>query len=93
MGKNENLTTYYPYTDLAIEISDALRLDKDEDYQIPGVEIAKKTEAEGEITITRVRILNEEGERSMGKPKGDYMTIECPGIKQNRPSLHGRSTT
>lgn len=88
MEKDENLMTYCPRTDLAIEISDALRLNKDEDYQIPGVEIATHTKEEGEIKLTRVRILNEEGEKNMGKPKGDYMTIECPGIKQNRPSLH-----
>ena len=88
MANNENITTYYPRTDLAIEISDAIRLDKDEDYQIPGVEIATKSQEEGEIKITRVRILDEDGEVQMGKPKGDYITIECPGIKQNNPSLH-----
>lgn len=88
MEKDEKLTTYCPRTDLAIEISDALRLNKDEDYQIPGVEIATHEQEEGEIRLTRVRILNEEGEKNMGKPKGDYITIECPGIKQNRPSLH-----
>lgn len=90
MVKNETDKSVYPRTDLAIEISDAIRLEKDSDYQIPGVEIATKEEEEGAIKITRVRILDEEGESQMGKPKGDYITIECPGIKQNQPSLHER---
>lgn len=81
---------FFPRTDLAIEISDVLKLDKDEDYQIPGVEIQQKNLEEKEITITRVRILNEEGEQNMGKPQGDYITIECSGIKQNNPTLHER---
>lgn len=88
MENNEKVEVAYPRTDLAIEISDAIRLDKDEDYQIPGVEIASKSEEAGAIKVTRVRIMDEEGEKQMGKPKGDYITIECPGIKENNPSLH-----
>lgn len=79
---------FFPRTDLAIEISDVLRLDKDESYQIPGVEIHQKELENKDIIITRVRIINEEGEQNMGKPMGDYITIECSGIKQNNPSLH-----
>lgn len=30
------------------------------------------------IKVTRVKILNENGERNLGKPKGDYITIEMP---------------
>ncbi len=75
-------------TDLAIEISDALRLDKDEAYEIPGVEVKQKSFEDSRLSITRVRILNEEGERSMGKPKGDYITIESPSLKENNPKLH-----
>ena len=88
MEKNNEKGDFFPRTDLAIEISDVLKLDQAEDYQIPGVEITEKSVEEGEIKVTRVRILNEEGEVQMGKPKGDYITIECPGIKQNNPSLH-----
>ena len=88
MEMNPIKKQFFPRTDLAIEISDVLRLNKDEDYQIPGVEIHQKEIENKEINITRVRILNEEGEAQMGKPKGHYITIECPGIKQNNPSLH-----
>lgn len=90
MEKNKDLSKSYPRTDLAIEISDAIKLSKDQDYQIPGVEISGTSQEEGAIKITRVRILNEEGESNMGKPQGDYITIECPGIKQNQPSLHAK---
>nr|WP_302597758.1 GPR endopeptidase [uncultured Cellulosilyticum sp.] len=79
---------FHPRTDLAIEISDALRLDKDEDYQIPGVQVDTKSLEEGQITITRVRVLDETGEESMGKPKGDYITIESKAIKENDPPMH-----
>ncbi|MBP3888788.1 MAG: GPR endopeptidase [Cellulosilyticum sp.] len=88
MEKNNEKENFFPRTDLAIEISDVLKLDQAEDYQIPGVEITEKSIEEGEVKVTRVRILDEEGENQMGKPKGDYITIECPGIKQNNPSLH-----
>lgn len=88
MEINDEKKNFFPRTDLAIEISDLLKLDKDEDYEIPGVEILQKGFEDNAINVTRVRILNEEGEQSMGKPKGDYITIECPGIKKNNPSLH-----
>ena len=88
MEKNNEKKNFFPRTDLAIEISDVLKLDQSEDYQIPGVEITEKSEENGEIKVTRVRILNVEGEKQMGKPKGDYITIECAGMKQNNPSLH-----
>ena len=88
MEKIQAQGNFFPRTDLAIEISDVIKLEHEEGYEIPGVEITGKTLEEGEINITRVRILNEQGESQMGKPKGDYITIECPGIKQNNPSLH-----
>lgn len=88
MEINTEKKNFFPRTDLAIEISDVLRLNKDEDYEIPGVEIYQKQMEDKGLTVTRVRILNKEGEQNMGKPKGDYITIECPGIKQNNPSLH-----
>jgi len=88
MEKVQDRRDFFPRTDLAIEISDVLKLDQAEGYQIPGVEITEKSVEEDAIQITRVRILNEEGVMQMGKPKGDYITIECAGIKQNDPPLH-----
>lgn len=88
MEKTQMKKNFFPRTDLAIEISDVLRLDQAEDYQIPGVEITEKKLEEDQIQMTRVRVVDEEGERQMGKTIGDYITIECQGIKRNEPSLH-----
>ena len=88
MEKTNRNKNFFPRTDLAIEISDGIKLEQSEDYQIPGVEITEKKLENDQIHISRVRILNEEGQNQMGKPIGDYITIECLGIKKNEPSLH-----
>ena len=45
---------------------------------------------EDEITVSTVRIKTEEGEKRLGRPKGMYVTLECPYIKENRLDIHGR---
>jgi spore protease len=88
MDNNTQFDSWFPRTDLAIEISNTLRLNRDEDYQIPGVDVDKDYIEDYDITITRVGVKDEEGEKSMGKPKGDYITIECSHIKENDPDAH-----
>jgi len=88
MANNVNDNNWFPRTDLALEISNTLRLNQDEDYQIPGVDIDKDCREDYDITVTRVRVKDEIGEKSMGKPKGDYITIECSHIKENDPDTH-----
>lgn len=61
-------------TDLAVEAKEIYS--KQNNGQIPGVEVEEKRE--GEIRITEVRIISETGERSMGKPIGTYVTIDMP---------------
>jgi spore protease len=61
-------------TDLAVEAKEIYS--KRNNGQIPGVEVEEKSE--GEIKITDVKIINEVGERSMGKPVGTYITIDMP---------------
>ncbi|MDN5331005.1 MAG: spore protease [Tepidanaerobacteraceae bacterium] len=53
--------------------------------KIPGVIV--ETEKSLEITISRVRIVNEEGERALGKPKGYYVTLEVPRLREKDPEL------
>lgn len=60
-------------TDLAVEARE-LYIEK----EIPGVSVEEK-HLEG-IKVTKVKILNEKGEEAMGKPVGDYITIEAPGL-------------
>ena len=75
-------------TDLAIEISEVLKLEKDDSYSIPGVEVKQKYFKDDDMTITKVTILNEEGEKNMGKEVGQYITIESKALKENNPDEH-----
>lgn len=85
---NEYMENWSPRTDLAIEIGALLKEDKPEDYQIEGVEIlTKENEAFG-ITTTHVKVKDDKGAQNMGKPIGNYITIECQGIKDNDPEIH-----
>lgn len=80
--------TWSPRTDLAIEIGAILKENKPDDYQIEGVEIITTESEEFEITTTHVKIVNEKGEENMGKPIGNYITIEAPAMKDNDPDAH-----
>jgi spore protease len=39
------------------------------------------------MTISRVRIKDEEGSKAMGKPIGYYVTLEVPRLKEKDPAL------
>lgn len=77
-------------TDLAIENSEHLTNNLD------GVNVTasthQKTPNEDDdytkITVTKVEILNEQGSNKMGKPIGNYITLECLGIKENMLEIH-----
>jgi spore protease len=61
-------------TDLAIEATQIC--ERDNKGNIPGVEVVEHKE--GEIKVTSVKIIDEAGEKRMGKPKGTYLTIDIP---------------
>jgi spore protease len=61
-------------TDLAIEAKEIY--EKESKNRISGVRVEE--ENEGEIKITKVKILDDQGERAMGKPIGTYITIDIP---------------
>lgn len=84
----ENIDNWSPRTDLAVEIGALLKENKPNDYQIEGVEINTDCNQEFDITTTHVKILDETGAQNMGKPIGNYITIECTGIKDNDPDVH-----
>lgn len=72
-------------TDLAIEATEMVRENADTDIQ--GVEvISEKTN--DNIDITWVKILNSYGEEALGKPIGNYITIEAPIMKENDVDAH-----
>lgn len=60
-------------TDLAVE---AKEIYQKQNNEIPGVEVEESIE--GDVKVTYVRVVNDVGERMMGKPKGTYVTIDMP---------------
>ena len=70
---------YNIHTDLAIE-SGALA-EKSENTNIRGV----RTNSYGNefATVTHVEIINKDGEDVIGKPVGNYVTVEVPKIREN----------
>lgn len=61
-------------TDLALEARELfVQTNKRE---ADGIEVIE--EQRGDINITKVKILNDVGEKSMGKPVGTYITIDMP---------------
>ncbi len=65
-------------TDLALEIRELYQEDKKE--EIPGV--AVEQEEFEDITLTRVEVLNDHGEKLMGKACGKYITLECIALRK-----------
>ena len=39
-----------------------------------------ETEKNSIITVTRIKVINEQGEKSLGKPKGNYVNIDIPDL-------------
>ena len=87
-------------TDLALEAheivcQDAAReiargnTDQKNSGTLPGVEV--ENDGTDEIKITRVKVTSPTGEASIGKPIGNYITIEVPGLKDNDQELYENS--
>jgi len=70
------------HTDLALE-AHAAAVKTDWDQQ--GVQVDTQEFAGG--TVTRVRVLDARGAARMGKPPGNYITIEAPGLRQHDVEL------
>lgn len=70
-------------TDLALEARELYQEDKQQ--EIPGV--AVQQEEYRDVTVTRVEILDEDGERAMGKKKGKYITLECIALRRPNADL------
>lgn len=66
-------------TDLAVEAHELSKREAKEATEIDGV--ISRVEDNGRITVTRVEITNENGERALGKAQGNYVTIDAPDLK------------
>lgn len=87
MKEVDEKTTFQIRTDLAIEARELIKEShKTEDEEPNGVKVETK---EGACyTLTKVSILNEAGSEAMGKPKGEYITIESQKLKENAVDCH-----
>lgn len=73
-------------TDLALEAKESL----DEDGSLNGVVFDEQTDGSTGIKVSRLRILNETGERSMGRAKGVYYTFETASLSEMMGNTTGR---
>lgn len=86
MNINEEMWKYSVRTDLALEAREMVNEDKD--VEVPGVKVTVQEDKEWDITVTWVEVFNDEGEEIMQKPKGNYITIESPLMKENDIDAH-----
>lgn len=63
-------------TDLALEAREIYKEKHKEEKEIDGIEFIE--EIKDDIKVTTVKVKNEEGAERIGKPTGNYITIEIP---------------
>jgi spore protease len=76
------MKTYNIRTDLALENHEML------DSETPGVEMLTEEDEEFGIMVNWVKITNEQGAKTMGKPIGSYITLESAAMKENDVETH-----
>ena len=84
--QNDTPNSFSVRTDLAIEARELAQQNAAEADRLEGVEV--KTKEDPDYFLTHVRVLSEEGSRLMGKPKGDYITLESEKLKENDVECH-----
>ena len=67
-------------TDLALERRNLFRKANNLENEIDGIETEEIQESE-KIKTTKVKIVNENGEKAIGKPIGNYITIDIQKLK------------
>ena len=72
-------------TDLAVEEQERFPGDGGE---ISGVSLRKWRECHSDIRMTEVKILDEHGAETMGKPVGTYLTLEADALAKKDKSYH-----
>ena len=76
-------------TDLAVEARELWQEGAGQAARLPGV-TAEDHSREG-IPVTTVRILDEEGEKALGKPRGNYVTLTLDGVARREEDIFGRA--
>lgn len=73
-------------TDLAMESREMAH--QGSSQELPGVVVDSVILKD--IKITRVEVTSADGEQRIGKPVGNYITLEVPGIKDRDPEYEER---
>lgn len=71
-------------TDLALEQRESFEKSK----EVSGVSLREWYHRESMVKLTEVKILNQRGAASMGKPKGTYLTLETGQLKKKDEDYH-----
>ena len=72
-------------TDLALETTERFA---EENAEIRGVEVYEEYDEEKDVRTTVVKIVTENGAKSMGRPQGTYITIEAPELSTPDEDYH-----
>jgi spore protease len=77
-------------TDLAVEAKEIWQENAEKTTQLEGVE-ASEENVNG-FTVETVRVINEKGEQSIGKPVGTYITVNLEGLIKKEEGAFNRGT-
>lgn len=80
MKKGVNFYMYNFRTDLALERRDLYNKAHNIEKDIDGIETEEEKINE-QIIVSRVKVTNEKGEEAIGKPQGNYITIDIRNLK------------
>ncbi|HWJ02389.1 MAG TPA: GPR endopeptidase, partial [Verrucomicrobiae bacterium] len=84
MSKSNVYKRFNVSLDMVLEAHEVLRGDSGK--EIPGVRLTEHKFPHA--TITNISILDSEGEQQMGKPVGNYITIDAPSVRENNRDVH-----
>lgn len=84
-GPEEKKQQFEIRTDLAVEEKESFPGDGGE---IAGVSLKEWEHKRSQIKLTEVKILNDKGAESMGKPKGTYITLEADQLSKKDEDYH-----
>lgn len=85
MDDKERAAAFEIRTDLAVEEKESFEGDGGE---IAGVSLKEFVREDTQIKLTEVKILDDRGAKSMGKPKGTYITLEANQLAKEDDSYH-----
>lgn len=67
-------------TDLALERRDLYRKAHNIENEVEGIE-TEEEKINDDLIVSRVKVTNEKGEEAIGKPQGNYITIDIKKLK------------